>query len=111
MNEQHTTLGHVMNGYGLFTYLWVLALSLAGGAANFFRKLKAGEARPFNLVEFVGELFIAGFTGICTFLFCEAAGFNPLLSAAFIAISGHMGSRALFLFEKVLARRFSESAQ
>jgi len=29
-----------------------------------------------------------------------------MLSSALIAISGHMGSRALFLFERIFAKRF-----
>lgn len=104
--QQGINLGAMLNGYGAATWVWVTLLSLCGGVANFFRKIRAGAARPFNFAEFVGEIFISAFAGICTFLLCEAAHFNPLLSSAMIAVSGHMGSRAVFLFERIFTRRF-----
>jgi len=100
-------IGDALSQYDLYTWLWVAALSLWGGTANFFRKLKAGAVRPFNFVEFIGEIFISGFVGVLTFFFCEAAKISPLVSAALIAISGHMGSRALFLFEQMWANRLT----
>lgn len=107
-DETHVagTIGTALNAYGWATWAWVVVLSISGGAANFFRKLRLGQVRPFNFVEFCGEIFVAGFTGICTFLLCEAAHFDPLLSSALVAIAGHMGSRALFLFERIFAKRF-----
>ena len=92
--------------YGLLTYLWVFGLAMLGGAVSFLRKMRSGAARPWNVVEFVGELATAAFTGVITFWMCEWAGFDPLLTAAFVGISGHMGSRALFMFEQMLANKF-----
>lgn len=105
--HQATTLGHTLSAYGALTWLWVMALSMAGGAASFFRKLRAGDAKPFNLVELIGELVVSAFAGMCTFMLCEAANFSPLLNASLTAIAGHMGSRAIFLLEKVLERRLN----
>lgn len=86
--------------YPWVTYAWVILLAVAGGVANFVAKVRAGETRPFNFVELVGEMFVAGFVGVLTFLLCEYASVDRLLSAVFIGISGHMGSRALFLLER-----------
>lgn len=108
MSTEKDTLGAVLSAYQWVTWLWVGSLSMLGGVANFFRKLRDGQARPFNVVELLGELFISAFSGICTFLLCEAATFNPILSAALIAISGHMGSRAVFIFEKMFAAKFGD---
>ena len=88
------------------TYAWVICLSLLGGAVNFIRKLQTGHVRVFNLLEFVGELTTAAFTGIITFYLFTNAGFDPLVTAAAVGVSGHMGSRALILLEGWLTRQF-----
>jgi hypothetical protein len=97
------------------TYLWVIGVSLLGGAASFYQKVKAGQARWFNFAEFVGEMATSALAGILTYWLCEYAGLNPWLKAAFIGIAGHMGSRALFMLEKVFerwaARTFATNAQ
>lgn len=109
MNDELKTITEAVKdptSYGLLTYLWVIGLSVLGGVVNFARKVKQGFARPFNLVELLGEIFTAAFAGVITFYLCEAAELNPLLTAAFVGICGHMGSRALFLFEKMVANKF-----
>ena len=92
--------------YTLLTYLWVCGLSIVGGFVNFAAKVRAGRSTPFNIVELIGELVTSGFVGVVTFFLCEAAGISQLISAALIAISGHMGSRALFLLEEWAAKKF-----
>ena len=92
--------------FSLLTYLWVIGLSVLGGVVNFMRKLQTGHARMFNLVELIGELVTAGFSGVITFYLFTQAGFDPLLTAAAVGVSGHMGSRALFLAEGWLTRMF-----
>ncbi|WP_432473323.1 phage holin family protein [Amphritea sp. HPY] len=92
--------------YSLITYLWVLGISSMGGIANYVRRVKAGTAEKFSIMEVVGEIFISGFTGLITFWFCESADIDPLLTAALVGISGHMGSRAIALFEHEVKRRW-----
>lgn len=94
--------------YPLVTYAWVIACACAGGIANFVAKVKAGDARAFNVAELVGEMFISGFVGLITFWLCEYANIDKLLSAVFIGISGHMGSRALFAAERYASRYFEQ---
>lgn len=91
--------------YGMITYLWIFALSCLGGMASFFSKVKSGTARWFNLTELIGELFTSAFAGIITFYICEASGFHGLLTAALVGISGHMGSRAIFVMERFFEKR------
>jgi hypothetical protein len=91
--------------YDLLTYGWVLLLSVMGGVVAFLRKLREGHTRVFNLIEFIGELCTSAFTGVVTFYLCEAAQFPPVLTAALVGISGHMGSRGLFLIEKHLTHK------
>lgn len=106
MTDERETIRGAIKALEYASFAWVVLLAMLGGVANFFRKLRDGQVRPFNFVELLGELFIAAFSGICTFLLCEAARLDPILTAALVAISGHMGSRAVFMFESVFARKF-----
>ena len=92
--------------YGWITYGWVLLLAAFGGTVNFARKLREGAVRAFNITEFIGEIFTSAFAGVLTFYLCEWSGVAPLLSAVLIAISGHMGSRAIFGIEKWAESKF-----
>ena len=92
--------------YSWITYAWVFALSAWGGTVNFIRKIRAGDVRPFNIMELVGELITSAFAGVITFWLCAAADMNSLITAALVGISGHMGSRAIFRFEKWASAKF-----
>lgn len=96
-----SSLGGTLNGFGVATWIWVVGLSLAGGASSFFRKVKAGIVRPFNVSEFIGECVISLFVGVMTFLLCSAAGFDPLLSAGLTGVGSHMGTRAIMRLEAI----------
>lgn len=84
---------------------WIIFLAILGGAVSYIHKVRTGATRRFNLPELVGDMFISGFVGIITFYLCRWAQLDELLSAAFVGIAGHMGSRALFLAEKAIERK------
>lgn len=90
----------------LLTYAWVLGLATLGGAASFVRRVRNGEAKYSNIIELIGELVVSAFAGLVTFFLCRSAAFDEMLTAAFIAISGHMGTRIIFIFEAYLVKRF-----
>jgi hypothetical protein len=92
--------------YSLLTYGWVIALSSWGGVVSYVQKVKSGATKRFSLTEFVGELCTSGFVGVMTFYLCESAGITGISSAVLIGISGHMGSRAIFLIERFLQKKF-----
>ena len=92
--------------YSALTYAWIALLSMWGGLVNWIRKRRSGEARPFNLVELIGELVTSAFVGVLTFWLCESAGTSQLLTAALVGISGHMGARGIYLLETWLTSRF-----
>jgi hypothetical protein len=94
--------------YSLLTYLWVFGLSSLGGFISFINKLKKGHARAFNIAEFMGEIATSAFAGVITFWLCENSNISPLITAALVGVSGHMGSRAILLFEEWLAKKFPE---
>ena len=85
--------------YSLLTYAWIILLSTAGGALNFIRKARSGEVKHFDFVLFFVEVLASGLVGIITFWLCEHSNIDPLLTAALVGISGHMGSRTLYIFE------------
>jgi len=95
--------------YSFITYGWVFALAILGGVVSFMRKLQLGHTRVFNLVEFIGEIVTSAFAGVLTFWMCEHSGLSPLMTAAFVGISGHMGSRALFMAEGWLTKQFPKA--
>jgi hypothetical protein len=92
--------------YEVITYVWVFGLSAWGGFVSFLRKMREGKARPFNVMELIGEIVTSAFAGMITFWLCEAANINPLLTAAFVGISGHMGSRAIAMIEHYYTKKF-----
>jgi len=86
--------------YEALTYLWIILLSCWGGLSSYIRKIKKGHIR-FSITEVIGEMCVSAFVGILTFFLCEYASIPPVLSAALIGISAHMGSRAIFMAETV----------
>lgn len=84
----------------LIPTLWMLAIAALGGVANFYQKVKTGKSRAFNVMELVGEVLVSAFVGIVTFWICKGYNVNEWLTAAAVAITGHMGSRAIFLAEQ-----------
>lgn len=96
------------SSYSLLTYAWVVGLAMTGGFVSFFRKVKEGTARAINITEFVGEIVTSGFTGVLTFWLCEAASFDPLITATLVGISGHMGSKVIFLIEQWAEKKIPE---
>lgn len=83
----------------IITFLWVTALAVWGGAVGYLNKIK-DRGLKFSLKHLVAELFTSGFVGWCTYLLCSYAHFNDQITAVMIAISGHMGTRAIFRLEK-----------
>lgn len=91
--------------FSIFTYAWVLLLSIWGGFVSFSAKIKKGIARPYNISEWLGEIATSAFTGVITFYSCQYAHLDGLLTAVFVAISGHMGTRIITFIEKQLESR------
>lgn len=88
--------------YHVITYLWVLLVSGFAGWVGWMRKVRQGRARAFNIAELIGELATSALAGVITFWLCEWQHVPELLAAVLIAISGHMGTRAIFLLEMVV---------
>jgi hypothetical protein len=88
--------------------VWMAAVALTGGAVSFYQKVKNGNARAINITEFIGEMFTSAVVGVVTFWICKGFGVNEYLTAAGVAITGHMGARAIFIAEQYLSKRASK---
>lgn len=87
-----------------FTYVWVLAISLWGGAVAFFEKKE-----PFTWVKLFVALLSSSFAGMMTYYICQAGGIEGPLAGAFSGIAAHMGTPALLRMK--LVRQFFEKEE
>lgn len=88
--------------------LWVIGISVWGGVVSYLHKLnKYGIS--FSLFKFMAEIITAAFVGLITFLLCQSSGISMPITAALVGISGHMGTRALFILEKKYEKLFGET--
>lgn len=86
-------------------YIWFLVLALWGGTVSYIGRIRKGKL-AFSFAELIGEWSISGFTGIITAYICAEMQFSFYMTAALVAISGHMGGRALSIFENWFKIKF-----
>jgi hypothetical protein len=92
----------------MLSWALLLGLSLWGGVASFYRKLKDGHVRVFNITELIGELVISGFTGIVVANLCDSISACPVAAQVRpVGIAAHMGWRALFKLESMVNQKFN----
>ena len=85
-------------------YGWFLAMAFWGGTANYISR-RARDKTPFSIVELVGEWSVSGFSGLITAYICTDMGLSFAMTSAAAGIGGHMGGRAIYLFEQLFIRR------
>lgn len=86
--------------YSLRTYGVMLGIALLGGFVSWYAKVKKGELPAWSVHHLIGELATSALAGLLCFWLCEWANFQPLLTAALTGIAGHMGTRAITLYEQ-----------
>ena len=87
----------------IMPYLSTFFLSTWGGVVSHITKLRNCR-KKFQAKELIFDLVVSTFAGLITFYFCRAAGVSETMSAVLIAISGHMGTRAIAGFETIYRR-------
>jgi hypothetical protein len=90
----------------LITYGWVLFVSAWAGAVSYLEKVRSGKAKITDLVGWFTEIFICVFVGQVTFLMCKAADISESWMIVYVAITAHMGTRALFQFTRLVSEKF-----
>lgn len=92
--------------YSMITYVWVSLLSAWGGVIRYLSSIK-GRKVPLRQILF--DLFLSCstsiFVGIVTFYLCEASDFEPLWTAACVAVTGHMGAESLSFLRSIVRKR------
>lgn len=91
--------------YPLAQYGIVLALAIFGGAVSWWAKVRAGQLGMWSLTHLIGELATSAFAGLLTFWASEAAGLPQLVTICLVGIAGHMGARAIGMFEAWASKR------
>ena len=101
----------------LILVLWLLALGSM--IVLFVGRVMHGAEPPLGVFLGVAVLFFLtkGFVilppniaGVLTFWLAESAEINPLITAALVGVSGHMGSRAIYLLEAWAEAKFGNRA-
>lgn len=87
----------------IMPYAITVFLSMWGGIVNHITLLRKTKSE-FKLRELLFDLIASTFAGLITFYSCRSAGISETTSAVLIAISGHMGTRAIAGFESLYMR-------
>ncbi len=89
-------------------YMWIIIyvsiLSFLGGITSYIRKKNNGTITGFSISAFIGDMFIAGFVGVVTYLLCKGVGLNELLTAGLVGITSHMGTKAIVFVEQFIPK-------
>ena len=92
--------------YSLGQYGAMLSIALLGGLVSWIGKVRRGDVGSWNIMQLVGELATSAFAGLICFWICEAFGTPSLVTISLVGISGHMGTRAIVIFERWAARKY-----
>lgn len=95
----------------LIPTIWMAVIAASGGFMGFWGKYKAGKVRAFNVTELIGEVVVSVAVGLITYWICKGFEVNEWLTAAGVAISGHMGARAIFLLENTIEKKADKWSQ
>lgn len=93
--------------YSLREYIFLLSFALLGGFVAFYSKVRNGTVQAWNVTHLIGELTTSAFAGLLAFWICEGVGLSSLYTASLVGISGHMGARAITLFERWATARWN----
>ena len=89
-------------------YISTLFLSCWGGTVSYIQRMRV-RSRKFSWKELGFDLTISSFAGLLTHFFCEYANLSGALASILIAISAHMGTRAIASFERIHSRVFDDN--
>jgi hypothetical protein len=90
-------------------FLSTIFLSCWGGIVSYLQRIRL-KHHKFSFIELCFDLSISSFAGLLTYFFCQYAKVGGEMSAILIAVSGHMGTRAIASFERMRDRIFGVTA-
>ncbi len=105
----HDPLDLPLNRYLLFALI-----GLFGGLVARLQYWAGGEIPHCvrcALFRLLVDMMTSGFCGVLTFWLATEFELSGVLTAVLAGISGHMGSRSLFLVERILQKRLQRLAE
>lgn len=98
--------------YTVFQYILIIILGAIGGLVARLQILICTGIHCWKcaLGRLAVDSITSGFCGLLAFWACESINMKPLLTAVMIGITGHMGSRAIFLIEKLIISKCKKIA-
>lgn len=94
----------------IWTGVWVTFWALFGGVLHYINSVKE-DAQKWQKFRFCADLITASGAGWITWMLCKWANLDYNLSAVLIGVSGHMGTRSLFLLEKFVEIFYDKTAK
>jgi hypothetical protein len=91
--------------YPLRQWVAVLGMTLIGGFAGWYVKVRKGEVPAKSLFALVGEMTISALAGALMFFMCDYIGMQIGFTAAAAGLGGYMGGRAIDMVETRLLKR------
>lgn len=89
------------------TWLLLLVMSFLGGLSSWYRRVKEGHARAFNIIELIGEISVSGMMGFVGFVTADAYFDSQSIAAACAGMSAHFATRLLFGAEGLIGVAFA----
>jgi hypothetical protein len=90
----------------LRTILLIIGLSMLGGLASFFERVRRQDLHAHWLLELVADILYSLAAGFSAWYLAIALGGCPYTAAAAAILAGHLGARWLILLQRALLRRF-----
>lgn len=94
--------------WSIATWALVVIMSFLGGITSWYRRVKSGHTRAFNIIELIGEAAVSGFMGFTGFI----AGLWYFGSEGMAAVAGgwsaHFATRILFSAEGLIEISFKQ---
>lgn len=83
-----------------FSMIGAFCLATFGGIVHYLQGLISSK-RTWSLLSFIVESLTSGFVGILAFFLCEYVGLSHYPTAFIVAMTGHLGAKAIQKFQLV----------
>lgn len=91
----------------MLPYISTFFLAAWGGVVHHIQRIRTNKTL-FNWRELLFDITVSSFAGLLTYFLCQSAEIEGPQAAFLIAISGHMGTRAISSFQTLHDRIFAK---
>lgn len=88
--------------WSIATWTLMSAMCFLGGISSWYRRVRDGHTRAFNVIEFIGEISISGLMGFTGFVVADWYFDSHGIAAAAGGMSAHFATRLLFSAEGLI---------